>query len=128
MEINDVIQETVKCTVAQLKIAGMMKDDKQSAYQKTIQVLDSYNDMKHSHSENGIAAKFVDIIEKALESLYDDEYYDIIPMTFFEKQSREKIAEYFDTTVTTISRHKRQLIERLSVLLFCDDVVFELFT
>lgn len=128
MEINDVIQETVKCTVAQLKISGMMKDDKQSAYQKTLQVLESYNDMKKSHSENGIAAKFVDIIEKALQQLYDDEYYDIIPMSFFEGQSREEIAGYFDTTVTTISRHKRQLVERLSVLLFCDDVVLELFT
>lgn len=128
MNVSEVIQETVNRTVAQLKLSGLMKDNRATAYQKTEQILRQYNNMKKAHSENGTAEKFVDIIDNALKSLYDEEYYDIIPMIYFEGNTREAVAEYFDTTVTTISRNKRRLVERLSVLIFADDVVLELFS
>lgn len=127
MDVNEIIQQTVNATVAQLKLSGLMKDNRQSAHQKTEQVLRAYNDMKKAYSEDGTAKKFVDIIDKALTSLYDDLYYDIIPMIYFENESREKVAEYFDTTVTTISRNKKRLIDKLSILIFADSVVYELF-
>lgn len=127
MDIDEIIQKTVNSTISTLKLSGMMKEDRQTAYEKTEQILRSYNDMKKSYSEKGTARKFVDIIDKALNSLLDDLYYDIIPMTYFEGNSREAVAEYFDTTVTTISRNKRRLIEKLSVLIFSDDVIYELF-
>lgn len=127
MDVNEIIQQTVNSTVAGLKLSGLMKDNRATAYQKTEQILRSYNDMKKSHSEKGTAEKFVIIIENALKSLYNEDYYDIIPMTYFEGKSREEVAEYFDTTTTTISRNKRRLVERLSVLIFADDVIYELF-
>lgn len=127
MDVNEIISETVNCAISKLKLSGLMKDNRQTAYEKTEQILHSYNDMKKGYSENGTAKKFIDIIDKALESLYDEEYYDIIPMIYFEGESREKVAEFFDTTPTTISRNKRRLIERLSVLIFADDVIYELF-
>ena len=126
-EINEIIQETVNTTIAKLKLAGLMKDDRQGAFEKTEQLLKNYNQLKKSYSEDGTAKKFVDIVDKALIELYDDVYYDIIPMMYFEGQSRESIAEYFDTTVTTISRNKKRLIEKLKCLIFADDVIYELF-
>lgn len=125
--LKKIIQETVDCTIAKLKLCGLMKDNRQNAFQKTEQILYSYNDMKKSYSENGTAKKFIDIIDKALEEIEDDLYYDIIPMIYFEKATREEVAEYFDTTVTTISRNKKRLIEKLKLLIFADDVIYELF-
>ena len=126
-EINEIIQETVDRTIIKLKLAGLMKDDRQGAFEKTEQLLKNYNQLKKSYSEDGTAKKFVDIVDKALIELYDDLYYDIIPMMYFEGQSREAIAEYFDTTVTTISRNKKRLVEKLKCLIFADDVIYELF-
>ena len=125
--IKTVIQNTVDYTIAKLKLCGLMKDSRQTAAQKTEQILRSYNDMKKSYSEDGTARKFIDIVDKALKSLEDDLYYDIIPMTYFELRTREEVAEYFDTTVTTISRNKKRLIEKLKLFIFADDVIYELF-
>lgn len=126
-EIKSIIQATVDYTIAKLKLCGLMKDNRQTAFQKTEQILRSYNDMKKSYSEDGTAKKFIDIIDSALKEIKGDLYYEIIPMLYFEKCSREEIAEYFDTTVTTISRNKRRLIDKLKLLIFADDVVYELF-
>ncbi len=127
MDIEHVIQNTVDKTIAKLKLSGLIKDNRQTAFQKTEQILRSYGDMKKSYSEDGTAKKFVDIIDKALKELKDDMYYDIIPMTYFEGCSREEVAEYYNTTVTTISRNKKRLIEKLKLFIFADDVIYELF-
>ena len=127
MDVSEIIQETINCTIAKLKMSGLMKDNRQTAFQKTEQILKNYNELKKAHSEDGTAKKFVDIVDNALNEILDDAYYDIIPMIYFENQTREMVAEYFDTTVTTISRNKRRLINRLKYLIFADDVIYELF-
>lgn len=126
-DVKTIIQSTVDYTIAKLKLCGLMKDSRQSAYQKTEQILRSYDDMKKSHSEDGVAEKFICIIDSALKQIEDDLYYDIIPMIYFEGKTREEVAEYFDTTVTTISRNKKRLLEKLKLLIFADDVIYELF-
>lgn len=126
-DIREIIYETVDYTIAKLKLSGLMKDNRQTAFQKTEQILRNYNELKKSYSENGTAKKFVDIVDNALKEIVDDIYYDIIPMMYFENQSRESIAEYFNTTVTTISRNKRRLVNKLKYLIFADDVIYELF-
>lgn len=127
MEVDEIIQETVNTTIAKLKLSGLMKDNRQSAFEKTEQLLKNYNQLKKSYSEDGTATKFVDIVDNALKECLDDLYYDIIPMIYFEGKSREAVAEYFDTTVTTISRNKKRLVEKLSCMIFSDDVIYELF-
>ena len=126
-DIREIIYETVDYTIAKLKLSGLMKDNRQTAFQKTEQILRNYNELKKSYSENGTAKKFVDIVDNALKEIVDDMYYDIIPMMYFENQTRESIAEYFNTTVTTISRNKRRLVNKLKYLIFADDVIYELF-
>lgn len=127
MDVKDIIRETVDYTIVKLKLSGLMKDNRQTAFQKTEQILRNYNELKKSYSEDGTAKKFVDIIDNALKELESDLYYEIIPMMYFENETREAIAEYFDTTVTTISRNKRRLINKLKYLIFADEVVYELF-
>lgn len=126
-DIREIIYNTVDYTIAKLKLSGLMKDNRQTAFQKTEQIFRNYNELKKSYSENGTAKKFVDIVDNALKEIVDDTYYDIIPMMYFENQSRESIAEYFNTSVTTISRNKRRLVNKLKYLIFADDVIYELF-
>lgn len=121
------IEEIVNLTVSKIKLAGLMKDNRQTAFEKTEQILRNYNQFKKAYSEDGTVKKFVDIVDGALKQLSDDLYYDIIPMMYFENRSRESIAEYFDTTVTTISRNKKRLVEKLKCMIFADDVIRELF-
>ena len=125
--IQEIIDKTVTATVAKLKLSGLMKDDGLSAFQKTEQILKSYNDIKKGYSEKGMADKFLCIVDDALKTLEDDPYYDVIPMIYFENKTREQIAEEFDVSVTTISNHKTRLVTKLVPLLFSDNVVIELF-
>lgn len=128
MTTEELIKQTVDYTIVKLKLSGLMKDNNQNAFQKTEQVLRNYEELKRSHSEDGTANKFVNIISDALKSIEDDDYYDIIPMIYFEGRSREEVAEFFDVTVTTISRNKMRLINKLKTLIFADDVVKEIFS
>lgn len=127
MDINKIIEETVNLTITKLKLSGLMKDNRPTAYQKTEEILKNYNDFLKGYSQNELSNKFVDIIDQALNDIRDDPYYDIIPMIYFEGQTREKIAEYFDTSVRTITRNKTRLINRLKILIFSDEVIYELF-
>ena len=124
-DIKQIINDTVNATVLKLKMAGLMKDDKKSAYQKTEELLKNYNAFKES--DQPYTKKLVREIDMALEDIKDDLYYDIIIMSYFEGRSREYMAEYFDTTVTTISRNKNRLINKLKSRLFSDDVIMEVF-
>ena len=126
-DIDKIIEDTVNLTITKLKLSGLMKDNRPTAYQKTEEILKNYNDFLKGYSQNELSNKFVDIVDQALNDIRDDPYYDIIPMTYFEGQTREKIAEYFDTSVRTITRNKTRLINRLKILIFSDEVIYELF-
>lgn len=124
-DIKQIIDETVNATVLKLKMTGLMKDDRKSAYQKTEELLRNYEAFKRSDQPYTI--KLVKMIESALESISDDPYYEIIELCYFENDTREYMAEYFNTTVTTISRNKNRLVNKLKVELFSDDVILELY-
>lgn len=124
-EIQQMINDTVNSTVLKLKMAGLMKNDRKTAYEKTEELLRNYEVFKTSNQPYTI--KLVKKINDALNTIIDDPYYDIIPMYYFDHETREMIAEYFDTTVTTISRNKTRLINKIKPILFSDDVIYELF-
>lgn len=125
VDIKAIIAETVNTTVLKLKMAGLMRDDRRSAYQKTEELLRNYKEFKES--DQPYTQKLVAKIDEALDSIKNDIYYDIIPLTYFEDETRENIAERFNTTERTISRNKGRLISQLKVKLFSDDVIYELF-
>lgn len=69
----------------------------------------------------------IDLINEALLQITSDKYYKIIPFWYFDGQSREDIAEYFEVDVKTITRNKNRLINKLMIDLFSDEVVKEYF-
>lgn len=124
-EIEKVIDMTVNRTILKLKMAGLMRDDRKSAFQKTEELLRNYN--AFSKSDQPYTKKLVEKIDDALESIKDDPYIDIVIMYYVAEKTREEIAEELDTSVTTISRNKTRLVNILKSYLFSDDVIYELF-
>ena len=74
-----------------------------------------------------ITKRYIDVIDKALSKIADDNYYDLIRLRYFEGKTREEIAEYFNVDVATISRNKNRLINKLKIYLFSDEVIAEIF-
>ena len=123
--IDKIIEDTVNRTVLKLKLAGLMKDDRKTAAQKTEELLRNYPSFKLS--DQPYTKKLCQKIETALKTIQNDYYYEIIALYYFEQMTREEVAERFNTSETTISRNKRRLIDNLSAVLFSDDLIYELF-
>lgn len=124
-DIEKIVDMTINKTVLKLKMAGLMKDDQKSAFQKTEELLRNYH--AFCVSDQPYTIKLVKKIDKALSSIKDDPYFDLIQMAYFDGMTREEMAENFNTTVTTISRNKTRLVNILKSYLFSDDVIYELF-
>ena len=123
--IKQIIEDTVNRTVLKLKAADLLKDNRKSAYQKTEELLRNYPNFKLS--DQPYTKKLCNKIETALRTIKDDYYYEVIALYYFEKYTREEVAEHFNTSETTISRNKKRLIDRLSTVLFSDDKIYEIF-
>lgn len=74
-----------------------------------------------------VTKNFIKMIDDAVSKLEKDKYYKIISLKYFEGKSREEISEYFDNAdVSTISRNKSRLINKLKIDLFSDEVIIEM--
>ena len=124
-EIKEVINETVNATVLKMQMAKLIKDGTKSASQKTEEVLRNYPTFKKI-KDKPYTVKLVEKVEEALDEIRNDPYYDIIPMFYFEDETRESIALTLETTVRTVARNKRRLIDDLKVKLFSDDCIREI--
>ena len=125
-DLRKIIDDTVNATVLKLKVAGLMKDDRKNAFQKTEEILKNYNGFTLSSQPQ--TKKLLFRINEALGTIKEDPYYDLIRLIYFEGRSREEVAEYFDTSVTTISRNKARLINKIKCVLFSDDFILELYS
>ena len=125
-EIQNMIDDTVNATVLKMKMAGLLKDDRRTAIEKLEELLRDYPVFKNIQDKD-YTVKLVAKVEEALATIESDPYYKVIPMFYFQNQTRENIAFIFNTSVTTISRNKTRLLNQLKVILFSDDVIYELF-
>lgn len=125
--IDRAVNTAVNSTVIKLKMSGLMKDDRKTAYQKTEELLRNYNIFCEVDNKP-YTQKMVRIINEALEDIRDDIYYEIIPLYYFKGWTREAIADHFRTTERTISRNKNRLINRMKARIFSDSVIRELFS
>ena len=124
-EIKKYIDDTINATVLKMKMAGLLKGNRQSAIEKTEELLRNYPIFKDL--QEPYAVKLVLNIEKALKDIEDDPYYEVIPMFYFHNETREYIAERFGCTETTVSRNKTRLLNQLKLRLVSKEVIEELF-
>lgn len=124
-QISEIINETVNATVLKMQMAKLIKDGTKSASQKTEEVLRNYPTFKKI-KDKPYTVKLVQKVEEALDEIKSDPYYDIIPMFYFENETRESIAWTLESTVRTVARNKRRLVDDLKVKLFSDDCIREI--
>ena len=65
----------------------------------------------------------VNMVERALDTIRNDKYYNIIEMKYFEDLTFENIAEKLDISVITAKRYKNKMIRQLQLVIFSDDVI-----
>jgi DNA-directed RNA polymerase specialized sigma subunit len=124
-EVKEIIESTVDRTIVKLKASGIIKTERKTSSQKTEELLKNYMNFKLSNEPTTV--KLCDKVDGALASISTDYYKDIIYMYYFQGWTREEVAEHYNTSVTTISRNKRRLLDQLSDSLFSDDRIYEIF-
>ena len=67
------------------------------------------------------------LIDKGMASLKTDPYYKILEYRYFDGRTQEDIAVEFNCSQVTISNNKSRLVRELSMRLFPDQVVNEMF-
>lgn len=71
--------------------------------------------------------KMIAFIEAALDSVHADKYYPIIELYYFESMTNDEIAAELRCDESTVRRNKSRLVNALSVYLFSDEVVEEIY-
>ncbi len=64
-------------------------------------------------------------IERALETVKDDPYYDIIPFKYWDGMTMLEIADSFQCEDKTARRHKNRLVNKIKIMLFGADALKE---
>lgn len=68
----------------------------------------------------------ISMIDKCMDSLKNDPYYDILEMRYFEGRTQEDIADYMRCSQVTISKNKSRLVTELSIRLFPNQAIKEM--
>lgn len=132
MTAKELIEMTVKQTVAELKRAGLIRENRLDSFKKTERILYEYPKFKkivteYKFEDMTITPKFVSMIDDALQEVSDDPYFQIIELKYFNGWTHEQIAEYFDVQPAAISKQRTKLINRIRAGIFSDDFILELY-
>jgi sigma-70, region 4 len=132
MTAKQLIDLTVKHTVAELQRAGLIRENRLDSFKKTERILYEYPKFKKIVSEYKIdgltiTPKFVKMIDDALRDIADDPYFQIIELKYFNGWTHEQIAEYFNVQPAAISKQRTKLINRIRAGIFSDDFISELY-
>jgi RNA polymerase sigma factor (sigma-70 family) len=131
MKINELVDvtanKTARAVVSELKRAGLVKENRLGSYKKTERALYEYAEWIDTEDMSETTNRFCNLIQRALNRVRDDPYYEIIELKYFEHWTHEKIAEYFNVDVSVISKRRTKLINQLRPIIFSDDFIRELF-
>lgn len=131
-DIKLVSNITASKVIDELKEQGMLITRKKTAYQKMESILYHYSSLRFalkSDKEKGrteITKHFMETIDKALDVIKDDPYFEIINMLYIDGRSREYVAGELNCDEKTVTRNKERLVNMLKVKLFSDDFIMEL--
>ena len=120
-------EKTARTVVSEMKRAGLIKDNRLGSFKKTERALYEFAEWIDVEETTEQTKRFCDLIQRALNRVRDDPYYQIIELKYFEHWTHERIAEYFDVDVSVISKRRTKLINQLRPIIFTDDFIRELF-
>ena len=65
-------------------------------------------------------------LDKAIESLKDEKFIDIVTMHYFDKLTMERIAEIYDISLVTAYSQKKKMIKKIANIVLSDDAIKEI--
>jgi hypothetical protein len=132
-KFQDVLKSKLE-EIEMIENEGISKKSKSFVQWSSGNSYDSSNDYEKSlNAIEKIKTSIIQIegyikqIDNALNTIKDDPYYELIPMKYFEGQSREDLSYYFEVDVSTISRQNSRLLNMLQIRLFTDEHLEEIF-
>lgn len=123
-KIQQIITKTVATTVQQLKAAGLLRDDTQSAYKKTEELLRQYP--KLQGVQEPYARRVVQAIDACLEEAANEPYVDVIRLYYFEGMKNAACANALFCGERTCRRNRKKLVQQFSARLASDAFLQEL--
>lgn len=123
-EIKQIISETVATTVLQLRAAGLLQDNKKSAYEKTEELLRQYPEL--CKVDEPYAQRVVQEIDACLAEAANDPFVGVIRLFYFEGNKNAACAAIMCYDDRTLRRNRRRLVEQFSTRLASDDFIREL--
>lgn len=131
MTVNELVdmtaQKTARAVVSEMRRADMVKTNRLGSFKKVERVLYEFSEWRDDEEASEQTRRFCDLIQRALNRVRNDPYYQIIELKYFEHWTHERIAEYFDVDVSVISKRRTKLINQLRPIIFTDDFIQELF-
>ena len=127
MTAEKTAEKTARAVVSEMRRAGLTKENRLGSFKKTERVLYEFAEWRNDEEMTESTKRFCNLIQRALNRVRDDPYYEIIELKYFERWTHEKIAEYFDVDVSVISKRRTKLINQLRPIIFSDDFIRELF-
>lgn len=131
MEIDEIMtimerisDRSVEKAIARMQQIGAIPPQK-TPEERVVDLLRKYEWFRHSDQE--FTKKEVIRIEKALDAIRTDPYYEVIPLFYFKGLSRKMIARRMKISVKTVQRSKDRLTEVLANILCSDDVISEIY-
>ena len=122
--INETAKKTARAVVGEFKRAGLIKESNLGTFKKTEKAL--YEFPKWKECDGDETRRFVLQIEKALDGIRDEPYFELIELKYFRGWTHEKIAEHFDVDEKAIRYQRKKLIEQLRPVIFSDEFIREL--
>ncbi len=112
-----------------MKGSDKVSDSKLDSFQKTEKLLYAFPNMKKNAEATGdeYVKKYILFIESILNEISDEPYFELIRLKYFEKQTHEAIAEYFNVNITTIYHQRTKLVNQIRAGLFAQDFIRELY-
>ena len=105
-EIETIIKQTARATIEELKAAGAI-DQNGMIYKDVEKLLRDY----YKHDKDNAQ------LERILQEIKTDSYFDIIPLFYYSGNTIEHIASLYDVDTSTIARNKKRLCFKIYTLM-----------
>ena len=124
-EKQDKINEIRECGGLHQKSKSFVNFIQTDGMRPEVDVEDIIATLQHSID---MAEQLIGIIDMALDTVSDDEYFDCIKYKYFKshKKLRREVAEIFDCDESKISLKTKELVNKITQYLFTNDVIIEL--
>lgn len=126
MTINEIIEDTVNKTVEELRKNKIINDFSIDYYTKTERLLQSYNELVKSIHFRNSESSIINMIDEAIKIISDDPYINIIKLYYFDEKTINEISLLVSLDNSTVYRHRKRLVTKLSIVIFGDPAMIEL--